>query len=192
MYPSWAPLPSFLHSIPAQPRLGLGFLRKKIASLRGTKCVLSVLSGSKLDHLYTQLMKAMVNAQRGAVSSPRSHSKAQKHLDLPHPNLVLRALKVVSMGPSKCTGADTASSPCHQHSRSGPPYLLDFNGPYLRTHSWAGRLGQAGLGWARLGQGGSSAPLRRVPDGRDAAATVMSNSTHPAPHNPRWSWSVQL
>lgn len=28
----------------------------------------------------SQLMKEMLKAQRGAVSSPRSHSKAQKHL----------------------------------------------------------------------------------------------------------------
>lgn len=44
------------------------------------------------------------------------------------------------------------------HTRPRPPYLWDPSGACLRGGSWKGRSGLARLDWARLGQGGSSAP----------------------------------
>lgn len=75
------PLSPFLTPVTA-PLFSPGFMVLGMCALR-TEGV------QELNHLSTQLMKEIVKAQRGAVSSPRSHSKAQKHLDLPPPNIVL-------------------------------------------------------------------------------------------------------
>jgi hypothetical protein len=57
--------------------------------------------------------------------------------------------------------------------------------PYLRAGSWAGCSGQAGLGWAGLGQGGSSAPSREgspsaSPRRQGCCLDCKGQSAHPA------------
>lgn len=79
--------------------------------------------------------------------------------------------------------------PLNPHTRPQPPYLWDPSGPRLRAGSWAGRSGPAGLDWARLGQGGSSAhPRVGTPSAKSQTAGMLLplqvQPPRPALHKP--------